>query len=111
MMFIDKQAQQSLHSLQLLLEYQGFFLDVVLIYAYNVKWRCLKLRICMIAREFPPDLGGIGHYVYYLSKKLRERGHEITVITRGSAGKTVKEARAMFTSFLRVAEIPGCTDR
>jgi len=45
----------------------------------------------MIAREFPPDLGGIGHYVYYLSKKLLERGHKITVITRGSAGKTVKE--------------------
>jgi glycosyltransferase involved in cell wall biosynthesis len=45
----------------------------------------------MIAREFPPQSGGIGYYVYYLSKKLRERGAEITVITRGSAGKTVKK--------------------
>jgi glycosyltransferase involved in cell wall biosynthesis len=45
----------------------------------------------MIAREFPPDLGGIGPYVYNLSKKLHERGHEITVITRGSNGKRSKE--------------------
>jgi len=45
----------------------------------------------MITREFPPRSGGIGYYVYYLSKKLRERGHETTVITRGSAGKTVKK--------------------
>ena len=49
------------------------------------------MRICMITREFPPDLGGIGHYVYNLSKKLVERGHEVTVITRGSAGKSVRK--------------------
>jgi len=46
----------------------------------------------MIAREFPPGPGGIGYYVYYLSKKLLERGHEVTVITRGHPNKTVKEA-------------------
>ena len=44
----------------------------------------------MIAREFPPDPGGIGYYVLALSKKLHERGHEITVITRGPPYKTVK---------------------
>ena len=49
------------------------------------------MHICMITREFPPDLGGISYYVYYLSKKLQERGHEITVITRGSTRKTTRE--------------------
>jgi glycosyltransferase involved in cell wall biosynthesis len=45
------------------------------------------LNVCMISREFPPDLGGIGPYVYNLSKKLQERGHRIFIITRGSYGK------------------------
>jgi len=45
----------------------------------------------MITREFPPISGGIGYYVYNLSKKLVERGHQITVITRGSVKKTKKE--------------------
>jgi glycosyltransferase involved in cell wall biosynthesis len=44
----------------------------------------------MIAREFPPDPGGIGYYVYNLSNKLHERGHKITIITRGSPHKTEK---------------------
>lgn len=46
----------------------------------------------MITSEFPPKSGGIGYYVYYLSKKLLERGHEVTVITRGSTTKTVRES-------------------
>ncbi len=37
----------------------------------------------IISTPFPPE-EGIGFYVYNLSKKLIERGHEITVITRGS---------------------------
>jgi glycosyltransferase involved in cell wall biosynthesis len=45
----------------------------------------------MITSEFPPRSGGVGYYVYHLSKKLHERGHEITVITRGFAGKTARE--------------------
>jgi glycosyltransferase involved in cell wall biosynthesis len=53
--------------------------------------RIFKLHICMITREFPPDPGGIGYYVQNLSKKLHERGHEITVITRGFPNKTVKK--------------------
>ena len=44
----------------------------------------------MITREFPPISGGIGYYVYNLSKKLIERGHEVSVITRGSTRKTIK---------------------
>lgn len=41
------------------------------------------MRIAMlISTPFPPE-EGIGYYVYNLSKKLIERGHEVTVITRG----------------------------
>lgn len=35
---------------------------------------------------FPPE-DGIGYHVYNLSKKLMERGHKITLITRGSLCK------------------------
>ena len=35
----------------------------------------------MISMEFPPISGGIGSYVYNLSKTLIARGHKITVIT------------------------------
>jgi glycosyltransferase involved in cell wall biosynthesis len=45
----------------------------------------------MITREFPPESGGIGYYVYSLSRKLLERGNEVTVFTRGSATKTKRE--------------------
>jgi glycosyltransferase involved in cell wall biosynthesis len=41
----------------------------------------------MITREFPPHCGGLGYYVYYLSKKLVERGHQVQVITRGTLSK------------------------
>jgi glycosyltransferase involved in cell wall biosynthesis len=54
--------------------------------------RCPNLHICMIAQEFPPKPGGVGSYVYNLSKKLLERGHEVTVMTRGSTNKTVKDS-------------------
>jgi glycosyltransferase involved in cell wall biosynthesis len=36
----------------------------------------------LIPEPFPPE-EGIGNYVYNLSKKLIERGHEISVLTRG----------------------------
>ena len=49
------------------------------------------MNICMICGEFPPNCGGQGNYVYYLSKKLIQKGHEITVITRGSWRKTFNE--------------------
>lgn len=39
---------------------------------------------------FPPE-EGIGNYVYNLSKKLIERGHKVTIITRGSWNKTEHE--------------------
>jgi glycosyltransferase involved in cell wall biosynthesis len=51
----------------------------------------LMMHVCMVAREFPPESGGIGYYVYNLSRKLIERGNEVTVLTRGSATKTTRE--------------------
>lgn len=47
------------------------------------------MRICMIVGEFPPFCGGIGNYVYNLSKALLKRGYEVTVITRGSSHKNI----------------------
>lgn len=49
------------------------------------------MKICMYTSEFPPDVGGISTYVYNLSKRLVERGHEVTVITRGTWRKTYRE--------------------
>jgi L-malate glycosyltransferase len=42
------------------------------------------MHICMITGEFPPFCTGIGTYVYNLSKKLLERGYDVTIMTRGS---------------------------
>ncbi|KKH99305.1 glycosyltransferase [Methanosarcina sp. 1.H.T.1A.1] len=49
------------------------------------------MKICMYTSEFPPDVGGISTYVYNLSKRLVERGHNVTVITRGNWRKTYCE--------------------
>ena len=45
----------------------------------------------MISREFPPVTGGIGYFVYNLSKGLVKRGHNVSIITRGSTGKVEKK--------------------
>src|SRR5665647_3494819 len=49
------------------------------------------MHVCMISREFPPVTGGIGYYVYNLSKGLVKKGHNVSIITRGSTGKVEKE--------------------
>lgn len=43
----------------------------------------------MITPEFA--FGGIGNYVYNMSKKLIEKGNDVTVITRGSIQRTKEE--------------------
>lgn len=48
-------------------------------------------HVCMICKDFPPVARGIGYYVYNLSKKLIEKGHKVTVFTRGSWKKTYYE--------------------
>lgn len=42
----------------------------------------MKLNICMVTPEFPPNCAGVGYYAYNLSKKLIELGNDVTVITR-----------------------------
>lgn len=49
------------------------------------------MHICMLSDEFPPYSGGEGIYVYNLSKKLIENGHDITIITRGTWKKSYYE--------------------
>ncbi len=50
-----------------------------------------SLHICMVTREFPPNSGGIGYYVYNLSKGLTKKGHKVSIITRGSPRRLEKE--------------------
>jgi hypothetical protein len=40
------------------------------------------MQILQITPEFPPDCGGIGYYVFYLSKELTKRGHTVKVFVR-----------------------------
>ena len=43
------------------------------------------MRICMvISNPFPPE-EGIGYHVYNITKKLNERGHKVTILTRGTS--------------------------
>jgi len=58
------------------------------------------MRILQITPEFPPNCGGIGYYVYYLSRQLLEMGHDASVILRSKKdrdytynGVRVKEVR------------------
>lgn len=47
------------------------------------------MHICMVVGEFPPICGGIGYYVYNLSKALLKKGFDITVLTRGSCRENI----------------------
>lgn len=46
------------------------------------------MRIIQITPEFPPNCGGIGYYVFYLSKELIKMGHDISVILRSRNGSS-----------------------
>lgn len=52
--------------------------------------RSWHLRVCMITEDFPPVCAGVGHYVHALANELMRRGHELTVITRGSWRSTTR---------------------
>jgi L-malate glycosyltransferase len=45
----------------------------------------------MLTHEFPPGPGGVAPYVHQLSKGLVQRGHNVTVISRGDWRKPVHE--------------------
>jgi glycosyltransferase involved in cell wall biosynthesis len=43
------------------------------------------MRVCMMTSEIPQmSQGGVGHYVWELSRMLKQTGHEVTILTRGS---------------------------
>jgi len=46
----------------------------------------------MITSEFPPKSAGTGNYVHNISRKLVEKGHKVSLITRGSANRARREA-------------------
>ena len=59
------------------------------------------MKIAMvISTPFPPE-EGIGYYAYNLSKKLIEKGHEVTIFTRGSF-----RTRYKFYEGINVVEVP-----
>ncbi len=63
------------------------------------------MRIGMICGQFPPVTGGVAAYVYNISEKLAQRGHKVTVITRGSWSRTY-HARVGNIDVYRVRFIP-----
>lgn len=40
------------------------------------------MNICMISRDFLPNIGGLASHVFELSKALQNRGHQVRVITK-----------------------------
>lgn len=59
------------------------------------------LNIAMLTSiQFPPS-EGIGNYIRNLSNKLREQGHNVFIVTRGSAKQSQK-----FVDGIRVFELP-----
>lgn len=64
------------------------------------------MHICMIVGEFPPKCAGIGIYAYNLSKKLIERGHQVTVFTRGSWKNNYKYENFHGINVFRVFFVP-----
>lgn len=61
----------------------------------------------MICDQFPPRAAGGGYYVYGLSRKLMERKHQITVITRGSWEKPYYQEKVDGITVNRVRFIPA----
>jgi glycosyltransferase involved in cell wall biosynthesis len=50
------------------------------------------MDVCMVTSELPPTSGGVGYYVYNLSKRLVKLGHKVTIITcKRSAEQKEKE--------------------
>ena len=64
------------------------------------------MRICMICDSIPPVAAGPGYHVYGLSRKLIERKHQVTIITRGSWKKPYYEEIINGITVYRVRFIP-----
>src|SRR5437870_2751120 len=66
------------------------------------------MKICLVSQEYPPETarGGIGTQTYTKAKGLSALGHQITVISAGSATRSERQDDAV-----RVVRIPGYHDR
>lgn len=64
------------------------------------------MHICMIVGEFPPICGGIGVFVYNLSKKLSNNGHKVTILTRGKWNQNFIHEKIDNISIYRIRFIP-----
>jgi glycosyltransferase involved in cell wall biosynthesis len=46
------------------------------------------MKVTMVTSEYPPNCGGIGYYVLYLSKELLKMGWDVSVIIRGKVDRS-----------------------
>ena len=61
------------------------------------------MNIVQVTSEFPPQCGGVGYYVFYLSRELRKQGHGVEVILRGK-----KEAEYEYEGIaVKEIKVPG----
>jgi L-malate glycosyltransferase len=65
------------------------------------------MRICMICDKIPPLADGPGYHVYGLAKRLVDRKHRVTIITRGSWKKTYSEEVINGITVYRVRFMPS----
>jgi len=64
------------------------------------------MNICMVSRDFYPDIGGIASHVLELSKELAGHGHNVHVV-RVSYGKGTDEIKKMHGFTAHYVHIPG----
>ena len=50
---------------------------------HHIRKKEVIMKILFLSTEYPPetDYGGIGTYVYELSKKLSSEGHDVIVVS------------------------------
>ena len=46
------------------------------------------MRVAVVTPRFPPDPGGVEQYAAWVTRTLRDAGHEVTVVTTGRARRT-----------------------
>lgn len=61
-----------------------------------------RLRVCMVASEFPPHAAGIGYAAYHIAKALIDLGHNVTIITRGNW----KNSKTRTLDGIKIHELP-----